>query len=108
MPLLLVLALLRRSATALIALLLPTAVWLNLFGGLVADKSAPGGDLSVATHNVNADNPDPEGAARQLAASGIDVLALEELKGDMVPVYEEGSRRGLPVPLRPGHRRPLE
>ncbi len=41
MPLLLVLALLRRSATALIALLLPTAVWLNLFGGLVADKSAP-------------------------------------------------------------------
>ncbi|MEV7676675.1 endonuclease/exonuclease/phosphatase family protein [Streptomyces sp. NPDC088752] len=95
-PLLLVLALLRRSATALIALLLPTAVWLNLFGGLVADKSAPGGDLSVATHNVNADNPDPEGAARQLAASGIDVLALEELKGDMVPVYEEGLAAAYP------------
>ncbi|MFE8937499.1 MULTISPECIES: endonuclease/exonuclease/phosphatase family protein [unclassified Streptomyces] len=95
-PLLLVLALLRRSATALIALLLPTAVWLNLFGGLVADKSAPGGDLSVATHNVNADNPDPEGAARQLAASGIDVLALEELKGDMVPVYEEGLAEAYP------------
>ncbi|MGW3558815.1 endonuclease/exonuclease/phosphatase family protein [Streptomyces sp. NPDC000963] len=95
-PLLLVLVLLRRSATALIALLLPTAVWLNLFGGLVADKSAPGGDLSVATHNVNADNPDPEGAARQLAASGIDVLALEELKGDMVPVYEEGLAEAYP------------
>ncbi|MFJ4867584.1 endonuclease/exonuclease/phosphatase family protein [Streptomyces sp. NPDC088757] len=95
-PLLLVLALLRRSATALIALLLPAVVWLNLFGGLVADKSAPGGDLSVATHNVNADNPDPEGAARQLAASGIDVLALEELKGDMVPVYEEGLAEAYP------------
>ncbi|MEW1903330.1 MULTISPECIES: endonuclease/exonuclease/phosphatase family protein [unclassified Streptomyces] len=95
-PLLLVLALLRRSATALIALLLPAVVWLNLFGGLVADKSAPGGDLSVATHNVNAENPDPEGAARQLADSGVDVLALEELKGDMVPVYEEGLAEAYP------------
>ncbi|KAA6217327.1 hypothetical protein CP979_10455 [Streptomyces filamentosus] len=87
-PLLLVLALLRRSATALLALLLPAVVWLNLFGGLVADKSASGGDLTVATHNVNADNADPAGTARVLAASGADVLALEELKADAVPVYE--------------------
>ncbi|MET9437003.1 endonuclease/exonuclease/phosphatase family protein [Streptomyces sp. NPDC006551] len=89
-PVLLVLALLRRSATALIALLLPAVVWLNLFGGLVTDKSTAGGDLTVATHNVNADNPDPEGTARQIAASGADVVALEELKGEMVPVYERG------------------
>ncbi|MFI8290763.1 hypothetical protein EAO71_12315 [Streptomyces sp. ms191] len=89
-PVLLVLALLRRSATALIALLLPAVVWLNLFGGLVTDKSAAGGDLTVATHNVNADNPDPEGTARRMAASGADVVALEELKGEMVPVYERG------------------
>ncbi|MFH9738024.1 endonuclease/exonuclease/phosphatase family protein [Streptomyces roseolus] len=87
-PVLLLLALLRRSATALLALLLPAVVWLNLFGGLVADKSAPGGDLTVATHNVNADNPDPAGTARLLAGSGADVLALEELKADAVPVYE--------------------
>ncbi|GAA2804661.1 endonuclease/exonuclease/phosphatase family protein [Streptomyces showdoensis] len=87
-PLLLVLALLRRSATALIALLLPAVVWVNLFGGLIVDKSASGGDLTVVSHNVNADNPDPEGTARQIAASGADVVALEELKGDMVPTYE--------------------
>ncbi|MFI8822849.1 endonuclease/exonuclease/phosphatase family protein [Streptomyces sp. NPDC053431] len=87
-PVLLVLGLLRRSATALVALILPVAVWLNLFGGLVVDKSEPGGDLVVVSHNVNADNPDPEGTARQIAASGADVVALEELKGDMVPVYE--------------------
>jgi vancomycin resistance protein VanJ len=87
-PVLLVLALLRRSATALIALLLPAVVWVNLFGGLVTDKSAAGGDLTVVTHNVNADNPDPEGTARQIAGSGADVVALEELKGEMVPVYE--------------------
>ncbi|MEU8621973.1 endonuclease/exonuclease/phosphatase family protein [Streptomyces sp. NPDC048623] len=87
-PLLLALALLRRSATALIALVLPAVVWLNVFGGLVVDKSQAGGDLTVVTHNVNAENPDPEGTARELAASGADVVALEELKGDMVPVYE--------------------
>ena len=69
-PVLLVLALLRRSATALIALLLPAIVWLNLFGGLLTDKSGSGGDLTVATHNVNADNPDPAGTARDVAASG--------------------------------------
>ncbi|MFF6774747.1 endonuclease/exonuclease/phosphatase family protein [Streptomyces sp. NPDC012637] len=87
-PVLLVLAVLRRSATALIALVLPAVVWLNLFGGLVVDKSRSGGDLTVVTHNVNADNPDPEGTARQIAASGADVVALEELKGDVVPEYE--------------------
>lgn len=88
-PLLLVLGLVRRSATALIALLLPVAVWLNLFGGLLlSDKSGSGGDLTVATHNVNADNPDPAGTAGQVAGSGADIIALQELPGDQVPAYE--------------------
>ncbi|MEU0003662.1 endonuclease/exonuclease/phosphatase family protein [Streptomyces sp. NPDC006314] len=78
-PVLLVLALVRKSATALIAILLPAIVWLNLFGGLLGDKSGGGGDLMVATHNVNADNPDPAATATDVAASGADVLALEEL-----------------------------
>ncbi|MGW5093079.1 endonuclease/exonuclease/phosphatase family protein [Streptomyces nodosus] len=88
-PLLLVLALVRRSATALIAVLLPLVVWLNLFGGLLGDKTGSGGDLTVATHNVNAENPDPTGTARDVAASGADVLALEELTAYAVPVYEQ-------------------
>jgi vancomycin resistance protein VanJ len=87
-PLLLVLALVRRSATALIALLVPALIWLNLFGGLLTDKTAGGGDLTVATHNVNADNADPNGTARQIAAAGADVLALQELKASAVPTYE--------------------
>ncbi|MGR8010831.1 endonuclease/exonuclease/phosphatase family protein [Streptomyces hypolithicus] len=87
-PLLLVGALLRRSATALVALLLPAVVWLNLFGGLLTDKAGTGGNLTVASHNVNADNPDPAGTARELAASGADVLALQELKASEVPSYE--------------------
>ena len=88
-PVLLLCGFLRRSATALIAVLLPAAVWLNLFGGLLSDKSATGGDLTVATHNVNADNPDPSGTARDVAASGADVVALEELTASAVPVYEK-------------------
>lgn len=88
-PLLFALALWRRSATALIAVVLPVTVWLNLFGGLLFDKSGSGGDLTVATHNVNADNPDPAGTAREVAASGADVLALEELPGGKVDTYRE-------------------
>ncbi|WP_405890780.1 endonuclease/exonuclease/phosphatase family protein [Streptomyces sp. NBC_00133] len=88
-PVILALAIWRRSATALIALLLPTVVWLNLFGGLVTDKSASGGDLTLATHNVNADNPDPAGTAKEVAASGADVLALQELPLGKVSAYEQ-------------------
>ncbi|MFF7755491.1 endonuclease/exonuclease/phosphatase family protein [Streptomyces sp. NPDC007971] len=88
-PVLLVLGLIRRSATALIAVILPAIVWLNLFGGLLTDKTGSGGDLMVATHNVNADNPDPSATARDVASSGADVLALEELPGSAVPVYEK-------------------
>jgi vancomycin resistance protein VanJ len=90
-PLLLALALLRRSATALIALLLPVLVWLNLFGGLLTTKAggAADGELTVATHNVNAENPDPKGTAIEVATSGADVVALEELTESALPSYEE-------------------
>ncbi|MET7484648.1 endonuclease/exonuclease/phosphatase family protein [Streptomyces sp. NPDC005538] len=89
-PVLLVLGLVRRSATALIAVVLPVTVWLNLFGGLLlSDKTGTGGDFTVATHNVNADNPDPAGTARDVAASGADVVALEELTASAVPTYEK-------------------
>ncbi|WUD81069.1 endonuclease/exonuclease/phosphatase family protein [Streptomyces sp. NBC_00503] len=88
-PVLFAAAVFRRSATALIAILLTAAVWVNLFGGLVTDKARAGGNLTVATHNVDADNPDPAGTAASVAKSGADVLALTELKGSAVPVYEK-------------------
>ncbi|MFF7329061.1 endonuclease/exonuclease/phosphatase family protein [Streptomyces sp. NPDC090306] len=88
-PVLFVLALVRRSATAVIAVVLPAVVWLNLFGGLLFDRTATGGDLTVATHNVNAENKEPADTARDVAASGADVVALEELTETAVPVYEK-------------------
>ncbi|MER7982732.1 endonuclease/exonuclease/phosphatase family protein [Streptomyces sp. NPDC095817] len=88
-PVLLAGALWRRSASAVVALLLPVLVWLNLFGGLLGDKSHRGGDLTVVEHNVGAGNPDPTGTARDLAASGADVLALVELTEKARGAYEE-------------------
>lgn len=88
-PVLVLLGLVRKSATALIAVLLPAIVWLNLFGGQLSDKTGSGGDLTVATHNVNADNTDPAGTAQDVAASGADVVALEELTADAVPTYQK-------------------
>ncbi|NUP42033.1 MAG: hypothetical protein HOY76_34660, partial [Streptomyces sp.] len=96
LPVLLAVAVLRRSVTALVALLLPAAVWLNLFGGLLTDKSSPGGDLTVLTHNVNAQNPDPDGTARDLVAAGADVVALEELPESQVPRYTRDMAAAYP------------
>ncbi|MEU5345727.1 endonuclease/exonuclease/phosphatase family protein [Streptomyces sp. NPDC020766] len=95
-PVLLAGALWRRSASAVVALLLPVTVWLSLFGGLLSDKSHPGGDLTVVSHNVGAGNPDPAGTARDLAASGADVLALEELSGQARGAYEKGLAKAYP------------
>ncbi|TDD90448.1 hypothetical protein E1293_03450 [Actinomadura darangshiensis] len=95
-PVLLAGALWRRSASAVTALVLPAVVWLNLFGGLLSDKSGPGGDLTVASHNVGADNPDPVGTARALAASGADVLALEELSQQARGTYEKELAKAYP------------
>ncbi|MET9879407.1 endonuclease/exonuclease/phosphatase family protein [Actinacidiphila glaucinigra] len=94
-PLLLLCALLRRSATAAVAVLLPTVVWCSLFGGTLADKRASGGDLTVVTHNANEENPDPARTARALAASGADLVAIEEL-GDNAPAYSAALRAGHP------------
>lgn len=89
-PVLALAALLRRSVLALVALLLPALVWLNLFGSQFTSKSGTGGDLTVVTHNVNADNPDPARTARALAGSGADVVALEEVAGGQAEQYDEG------------------
>jgi len=87
-PVLLAAALWRRSASAVVALVLPTTVWVSLFGGLLGDRSRSGGDLMLVSHNVAAENRDPAGTARALARSGAQVLALEEITPQALGVYE--------------------
>lgn len=83
------LALLRRSAVALVALLLPVAAWTYLFGGLLLPAPEPGGrDLLVVQHNVSDENTDPAGTARALAGAGPDLIALQELVPPALAVYE--------------------
>lgn len=85
---LLVLALVRRSALALVALLLPVAAWTYLFGGLLLPAPEPGADdLVVVQHNVSDENTDPEGTARALVRAGPDLVALEELVPPALEVY---------------------
>ncbi|MET8628622.1 endonuclease/exonuclease/phosphatase family protein [Kitasatospora sp. NPDC004669] len=95
-PVLLVPALLRRSATALLALLLPAVLWANLFGGLLTDKSGGKGDWTVVSHNVEADNTDVPGTIRGLVASGAQIVALQELAGKQLRAYETGLADAYP------------
>ncbi|WP_327675890.1 MULTISPECIES: endonuclease/exonuclease/phosphatase family protein [unclassified Streptomyces] len=96
-PVLLAGALWRRSATAVVAVLLPAVVWAGLFGGVLGDKAhANDSDLTVVSHNVRADNRDPAGTAHDLADSGADVLALEELTAQDRTTYEKELAEAYP------------
>ncbi|MEU2396127.1 endonuclease/exonuclease/phosphatase family protein [Streptomyces sp. NPDC007369] len=92
-PALLGWALLRRSAPAAYAALLPAAAWLWLFGGFLLPGPDPDhdpdrvADLVAVQHNVGDDNPDPAGTARALASTGADLIALEELTPTALPAY---------------------
>lgn len=91
------LALLRRSALALVALLLPVAAWTYLFGGLLLPASEPGArDLVVVQHNVSDENGDPAGTARALADAEPDLIALEELVPRALPAYETALAADFP------------
>ncbi|MFG2088660.1 MULTISPECIES: endonuclease/exonuclease/phosphatase family protein [unclassified Spirillospora] len=94
---LLALAVLCRSATALVALLLPVAAWALHFGGLLLPAAEPGAsDLVVVQHNVSDENTDPAGTARALANTKPDLIALEELTPSALPVYEKALASDFP------------
>jgi vancomycin resistance protein VanJ len=89
-PLLVAAGLWRRSATALAAVLLPTILWFNLFGGLLTDKGSGTGDFGVLTHNVAAANSDTAGTLKMINGSGAAIVALEELAPSAVKTYTTG------------------
>ncbi|MEV0218344.1 endonuclease/exonuclease/phosphatase family protein [Streptomyces sp. NPDC050704] len=95
-PLLFVLALLRRSVTALVALLLPVGVWGNLYGGLLVAEDRGAHDITAIQHNVSDENNDPVGTADALIEAAPDFIALEELTSGALPVYETALAPGYP------------
>ncbi|WP_420882447.1 endonuclease/exonuclease/phosphatase family protein [Streptomyces barkulensis] len=96
-------ALVRRSALALVALALPSAVWLALFhdallppGGEDAAGAARTALLTAVQHNASDENRDPAATARALAAAGPDIVALQELTPAALPAYGEALAREYP------------
>lgn len=87
-PVLLALALLRRSRSALLALLLPVVAWLGCFGGLLLPADGPAAyDVVAVQHNVSDENADPAGTARALMKTRPGLIALEELTPGALPAY---------------------
>lgn len=78
-PVLAVVALVRRSRFAAVSVLLPAAVWAGVFGPRLPGGDRRAGDLTVVQHNVAEENTDPAGTAAALVASGADLVAVEEL-----------------------------
>ncbi|WP_217223059.1 endonuclease/exonuclease/phosphatase family protein [Streptomyces anulatus] len=94
---LLVVALVRRSAVALVAVLLPVGVWVHLFGGLLLPAAASGEqELVVVQHNVSDENRDPAATAQALIEAGADLVALEELVVPQLSVYEKALAADYP------------
>ncbi|MCI4061074.1 endonuclease/exonuclease/phosphatase family protein [Micromonospora sp. R77] len=83
-PLLALVALLRRSRPALAAVLVPAVVWLALYGGEWLPPAAGAGPAAVrvASQNLRSGNPDPSATVDALAASGADLIALQEVDDD--------------------------
>ncbi|TDU87523.1 vancomycin resistance protein VanJ [Kribbella voronezhensis] len=89
-PVLGIAALVRRSATAGVALLVPLAVWGMMFGNaLIPGKGGGPHDLRVLSHNVDAANPDPARTATDLLAANADVIALEEITSADLKIYKK-------------------
>ncbi|MFF1412580.1 endonuclease/exonuclease/phosphatase family protein [Streptomyces sp. NPDC058289] len=94
-PLLLALALRRRSAATALALLLPTAAWLGQFGTFLPHPVTPTAatptaathsthhpphpTLTTVQHNISDENQNPSRTAKALAAAHPALIAVEEL-----------------------------
>ena len=91
-PVLVEVAVLRRSLLALVASLLPVVAWFGVFGGGLLPPSEKF-DVTVVQHNVNDVNPDPTGTARALTAPRPDLIGLVEVT---VPAYGEALAERYP------------
>ncbi|KAA2264970.1 endonuclease [Solihabitans fulvus] len=79
-PVLGVLALVRRSRVGAVALLVPVLVWGAMFGpALVRGPAGGSADLRVVSQNVFAGNTEPEATAADLIKADADVVGLQEI-----------------------------
>ncbi len=94
-------ALVRRSATAAVAVLVPAIIWAGLFGALVLPGKGGGThNLRVVTHNVDVSNIDHKSTARELIAADADVIALEEMDGSALNTYSQAFAAEYPYRVK--------
>ncbi|AYF78522.1 endonuclease [Nocardia yunnanensis] len=88
-PPLALLALLARSPAGAAAFLAPLLLWAYTFGSWWAPTAtaSTAGSMRIVSQNLYADNASPSATARALAATGADIVAVQELGGtDRAPV----------------------
>ncbi|MCD0444437.1 endonuclease/exonuclease/phosphatase family protein [Glycomyces sp. A-F 0318] len=88
-PVLVVLAAIRRRPLAIACSLLPALVWFQMYAGLIPDKHVGDGDFRVVAHNVNAENADTEATAASLLDSDPDVIVLVEITEEQRAAWDE-------------------
>ncbi|WP_419705894.1 endonuclease/exonuclease/phosphatase family protein [Promicromonospora sp. NFX87] len=95
-PLGILAALLRRSALAILAVLLPLAAWIWVFLPQVRPVDPEPGDLTVVQHNASDTNSDVAGTAEVLLAAEPDVVTLTEVSDTVAEQYTEAFGETLP------------
>lgn len=95
-PLGILAALLRRSALAILAVLLPLAAWIWVFLPQVRPADPAPGDLTVVQHNVSDTNTDVAGTAEVLLAAEPDIVTLTEVSEATAEQYTRAFGEALP------------
>ena len=95
-PLGILAALLRRSALAILAVLLPLAAWIWVFLPQLRPVAPEPGDLTLVQHNVSDTNTDVAGTAEVLLAAEPDVVTLTEVSDAAAGQYTQEFGDALP------------
>jgi len=95
-PLLAIAALLMRSRPAALSVLAPLAAWLIAFGSAWFPSGGGPVDVRVASQNVRANNADPAATVRAVAATGADIIGLQEVTDQAVPEIKAALQKRYP------------
>jgi vancomycin resistance protein VanJ len=95
-PLGILAAVLRRSALAILAVLLPLAAWIWVFLPQLRPVDPAPGDLTVVQHNVSDTNTDVAATAEVLLAAEPDVVTLTEVSDATAEQYTQAFGEALP------------
>ncbi|MFI6424585.1 endonuclease/exonuclease/phosphatase family protein [Promicromonospora sp. NPDC050880] len=95
-PLGILAALVRRSALAILVVLLPLVAWIWVFLPQIRPPEPAPADLTVVQHNASDTNTDVAGTAEVLLAAEPDVVTLTEVSRETAEQYTRAFGEALP------------